>query len=135
MKHLRVVSAVFVLILGVVFISCDSENPPTDGSVLSLTPDTLTFAKGDTSSATTLTLSCGCGFTVAMTSIENDIPDSLGRLIAVDSAGLSNILTEHNIQFADTSSRATTAASFTVSLTATKKDYKYTKKVIVNVTQ
>jgi hypothetical protein len=134
MKHLRVVSALFVLMLGVTFVSCDSENPPTDGSVLNLAPETLTFAKGDTSSATTLGLSCGCGFTVAVTSIETDT-SNIGRLIAVDSNGMANILPVHNIQFADTSSRATTAASFTVSLTATKKDYTYTKKVIVNVTQ
>ena len=131
MKHLRVVSAVFIIMLGVVFVSCDSTNPPTDGSTLSLTPETLTFAKGDTSAATTLALSCGCGFTVAVTSIIGDT----GRIQAVDAGGLSTVLAEHNVRFVDTSKRATTAASFTIALTATKKDYTYTKNVVVNVTQ
>lgn len=131
MNHLRVVSAVFVLMLGVVFISCDSENPPTDGSTLSLAPESLTFAKGDTSAPTTLGLSCGCGFTVAVTSITGDT----GRLEAVEVEGMSTVLAEHNIRFVDTSKHPTTAASFTVALTATKKDLTYTKNVVVNVTQ
>ncbi len=133
MNHLRVVSAVFVLMLGVVFISCDSENPPTDGSTLSLAPETLTFAKGDTSAPTTLGLSCGCGFTVAVTSVTGGTANDTSRLSAVGS--LSTLLTEHNIRFADTSKHATSPVTFTVALTATKKDLTYTKNVVVNITQ
>ena len=128
MKHLRVVSAVFVLILGVVFISCDSENPPTDGSVLNATPDVLTFSEVDTSSATTLKLSCGCAFTVEVIGDTNTIKP-------VDVEGMNELLTEHTIRFVDNdSNKLATAKSFTYTVRATKKDYKYTKDVVVNVT-
>lgn len=129
MKHLRVVSAVFVLILGVVFVSCDSQNPPTDGSVLNATPDTLTFAEADTSSATTLTLSCGCAFTVEVLGDTTTI-----KPVGVEEMG--ELFTEHNIRFVDNNDtvKLTAARSFTYTIRATKKDYKYTKDVVVNVT-
>lgn len=128
MKHLRVVSAVFVLMLGVVFVSCDSENPPTDGSTLSATPEVLNFAEADTSAATTLALSCGCGFTVEVIGDTNTI-----KPIGVES--MSDILSEHNIRFIDNDTNSLpTARSFTYTIKATKKDYTYTKDVVVNVT-
>lgn len=129
MIHLRVVSAVFVLFLGVVFVSCDSENPPTDGSTLSATPETLSFAEADTSSATTLALSCGCAFTVEVLGDTNTIKP-------IDVAGMSTLDTVHNIRFVDNNDtvKLTAAKSFTYTIRATKKDYKYTKDVIVNVT-
>lgn len=128
MKHLRAVSAVFVLILAIVFVSCDSQNPPTDGSVLNATPDTLTFAEADTSSATTLKLSCGCAFTVEVLGDTTTI-----KPVGVEEMG--ELFTEHNIRFVDNdTNKLVTAKSFTYTIRATKKDYKYTKDVIVNVT-
>jgi hypothetical protein len=128
MKHFRVLSAVFVLILGVVFVSCDSENPPTDGSVLSATPDVITFAEADTSSATTLALSCGCAFTVEVIGDTNTI-----KPVGVENMG--DLFAEHNIRFVDNdTNKLSEAKSFTYTIRATKKDYKYTKDVVVNVT-
>lgn len=129
MKHLRVVSAVFILMLGVVCISCDSENPPTDGSTLSATPEVLTFSEADTSSATTLALSCGCAFTVEVIGDTNTI-----KPVGVES--MSELFAKHNIRFVDndTINKLTAAKSFTYTIKATKKEYTYTKDVVVNVT-
>lgn len=114
--------------LSIVFVSCDSENPPTDGSTLSVSPEVLNFAEADTSSSTTLGLSCGCAFTVEVIGDTNTI-----KPIGVES--MSELFTEHNIRFVDNdSNKLATAKSFTYTIKATKKDYTYTKDVVVNVT-
>lgn len=134
MKHLRVVSAAFILMLGVVFVSCDSDDsdePKTDGSTLNITPDTVRLTSIDSVKTAELVLSCGCGFSYEVTSIIGDT--NTIRYDMLDT--MSNVTSKHTMRFHYQPSDATVPVSpLTVNLKAKKQQYTYTNEIVVLVT-
>lgn len=133
MNHLRVVSAIFVLMLGVVCVSCDSTNdePLTDGSTLNITPDTVRLMATDSIETAELVLSCGCGFSCEVTSINGDT-----NIIKYDMLDtMSNVASSHSMRFHYSPSLVLSApAPLTLNFKAMKQQYTYTNKIVVLVT-
>jgi hypothetical protein len=134
MNHLRVVSAAFILMLGVVFISCDSDDgdePKTDGSTLNITPDTVRLTSIDSVKTAELVLSCGCGFSCEVASLDGDTNTIKYDMLDT----MSNVASKHTMRFHYQPSTATVPVSpLTVNFKAMKQEYTYTNKIVVLVT-
>jgi len=133
MSYLRVASAAFVFMLGVVFISCDStdDQPQTDGSTLNITPDTVGLTSIDSVNTAELVLSCGCGFSYEVMSISGDTNTIKYDMLDT----MSNVVSSHSMRFHYSPSLVLTApAPLTLNLKAKKQQYTYTNKIVVLVT-
>lgn len=127
MKH------VFILlcVLSITLASCNSkpDEPTTDGSTLIVPADPVILSKTDSVKTIDLKLSCGCGFTLQVTSISGDT-----NVIKFTVDKMDDILSQHTINFSYSPSSASSgSAPVTLNFLAKKHSYTYTNKVSVRI--
>ena len=129
MKHLFIVLT--LLLIGVVGCSDDpAPAPTTDGSTLIIQPDTLKLLASDSTKALDLVLSCGCNFTVAITSTSGDT--NIIKCVPMDTMNAKK--TKHSLRFTYLPSLSPpSGSSITVNFLASKSTYTYTNKAVVVV--
>lgn len=125
---LSVLTAVFCAVM----LGCSSTTttPPTDGSTLIVTPDTLKLSSTDSVKTLDLKLSCGCGFTFKVTDITGD--NATIKYTPIQP--MTDTLGKHTITFSYSPS-TTSSGTHTLKLNfqAHKQIYDYTNSVVVMV--
>ena len=121
---------ILALCFGTLITSCDSTTEPTtDGSTLIVPSDTLFLSSTDSAKMMDLTLSCGCGFTLEITSLSGDT-----ETIEVTPLEAMNVSrSKHSIAFSYSPSSTTTAKTLKLNFLAKKSPYSYTNSVVVKV--
>lgn len=122
-----------VLILGcALMIGCSTTTtaPATDGSTLIVTPDTVRLSRTDSVKTLDLKLSCGCGFTLKVTSFSGD--NTTIKYIAVQP--MTDTLGAHTMSFNYSPSSAPSGThTLKLNFQAHKQIYDYTNSVVVVV--
>ncbi len=128
MKYLFITLA--LLLVGVGGCSDEPSTPTTDGSTLIIQPDTLRLSAADSSKTLDLVLSCGCNFTVAITSMMGDT-----NVINCDPMGnMGEKHAMHSLRFTYSPSLLPpSGSSLTVNFLATKSTYTYTNRAVIVV--
>lgn len=128
MKHFHILLCVFASI----FAACSSSNdntPATDGSTLIVPSAPVVLSKTDSVKTVDLKLSCGCGFTLQVTSIDGDT--NVIKFSPIEKMG--DILSQHSITFSYSPSVSSSSQPVTLNILARKHTYSYTNKVSVQV--
>jgi len=118
----------FILLIA----SCKStpDAPLTDGSTLVIPLDTVTLSRADSLQTLDLKLSCGCGFSLQVTSLTGDT-----NIIKFSPAiPLDSVNSTHTFQFWYSPSKLSSNPSpITLNFLAHKHIYSYTNKVSVKI--
>ena len=128
MKHFHILLCFFVLI----FAACSSSSdntPATDGSTLLVPSAPVVLSSTDSVKSVDLKLSCGCGFTLQVTSISGDT--NVIKYSAIEKMG--DTLSMHSIKFSYSPSVSSSSQPVTLNFLARKHSYTYTNKVSVQM--
>ncbi|MEI8134037.1 MAG: hypothetical protein WCH46_03030 [bacterium] len=124
---------IFALAICSLLLSCKTEPsaPTTDGSTLVVPKDTIFLSRADSSQALDLKLSCGCGFSLQVTSMVGDT-DMIrySSSIPMDSVNSTHPL---NFWFQPSLPITWVKQSVTLNFLAHKRSYSYTNKVTVQI--
>jgi hypothetical protein len=122
----------FFIAAAVTVLSCKStpDAPTTDGSYIIADADTVTLQKSDSAKTLGMRLSCGCGFTLQVTSESGDSKDiSYTPVESFDST-----LTHHSILVSYFPSKLpSNPQPVTLNFLAHKHSYSYTHSITVKV--
>ncbi len=118
-------------VLSLVSCSNTDTTPTTDGSTLIPTPNTVALIKTDSAKTVDLKLSCGCGFTVKVTSVTGDSTD----IKYTPAQAMGDTISQHSLNFHYSPSNTPSGThTLTVNFQAQKQIYTYTSSVLVTVT-
>ncbi|MEP7235895.1 MAG: hypothetical protein ABI778_11430 [Ignavibacteriota bacterium] len=124
---------VILLVISVFFLqSCMSEAPAptTDGSTLTVPTDTLRLTKTDSVKTLLLNLSCGCGFSLEVASLNGDT--NTIKYLFVENK--DDVVSSHTLRFSYSPSNfLSNPAPLTLNFLAHKHTYSYTNKVSVKI--
>jgi hypothetical protein len=124
--------ACLLFAFALLIFSCKStpDAPSTDGSTLVVPKDTLTLAKTDSVQTLDLKLSCGCGFSLQVTSLTGDT-----NVIKFSNAiPMDSVNSTHTLQFWYSPSKLSSMPQpLTLNFLAHKHSYSYTNKVSVKI--
>jgi hypothetical protein len=126
MKHAYLVFAFALFIL-----SCKStpDAPTTDGSYIIADADTVTLQKSDSSKTLGMRLSCGCGFTLQVTSASGDTKD----ISYLPGENFDSTISRHSIVLSYSPAQTSSPQSLTLNFLAHKHSYSYTHSIMVKV--
>lgn len=126
MKHIQL--CVILLFTFSIFLSCSSESgdPVIDDSTLIIEPDTLMLTAIDSVKVLDLVLSCGCNFTLQVTSASGDTASIKYEPVT----NMGEKLAKHTIRFSY-SPAIGSGAKIKLDFLATKVSSTYSNSVIV----
>jgi hypothetical protein len=114
-------------------LSCKStpDSPTTDGSTLIVPKDTIVLSRADSLQSLDLKLSCGCGFSLQVTSAAGDTD----VIRYAPGEQLDSVISQHSMKFWFSPSLpiAWVNQSMTLNFLAHKRSYSYTNKVTVKI--
>jgi hypothetical protein len=127
MRH----SLLFLFVLGCISCKSTPDAPATDGSTLVIPKDTIFLSKIDSLQSLDLKLSCGCGFSLQVTSETGDT--DLIQYLPIQQ--MDSVISTHSIKFWFLPSMpiAWVNKSATLNFLAHKHSYSYTNKVTVKI--
>lgn len=129
---------VAIVLLPLIFGACSTKQttePTTDGSYLIITPDTIVLQKSDTTKTSEFKLSCGCGFTLEVTSVTVGDTKTMGEWIQYLSIEpTSDVLSSHSFRvFFEPNKVPSGKFTFLIHFTAVKTRYTYSGSVYVTI--
>jgi hypothetical protein len=120
------------VLFALLILSCKStpDAPTTDGSYIIADADTVTLQKGDSTKTIGMRLSCGCGFTLQVTSESGDTKD----ITYTPGESFDSTLSHHSILLSYSPSKVSANPQpVTLNFLAHKHSYSYTHSIMVKV--